>query len=212
MHRLSPSDEALIARAGDVLAHAMVDDPAWVWILPDPELRARAVDFLENRILRTHVPFGHCWATTDAASHRVVAAAAWCPPGREPGMLSFIRQGMARAPFMIGLGAFRRLMHAQGVMKMMRRRYSPAPAFWFLHTLGVAVNAQGRGLGSESVREVLRQVVDPSGLPATVITSKPANLLFYRRAGFEVIHEETVGNEHGFSFWYLARPVPAGRT
>jgi len=126
-------------------------------------------------------------------------------------MLSFIRQGLARVPFMIGLGAFHRMMHAQGVMKMMRRRHSPAPIFWFLHTLGVAADVQGRGLGSESLREVLRQVVDPSGLPATVITSKPANLMFYRRAGFEVIHEERIGNENGFSFWYLARPVPAER-
>ena len=208
MYRLSPSDKALIAQAGDVLGSTFVDDPAWVWTFPDPEVRVKAVDFLERRVLHAHVPFGHCWATMDAEGRRVLAAAAWCPPRRQLGMLAFIRHGLAQVPFIVGVEAFRRMMHAEGTMRAIRREYSPGSSSWFLHTLGVARDAQGRGLGSDSLSAVLRDVVDPSGLQATVFTSRPVNLRFYRRAGFEVLHEERVGCENGFSFWYMARPVP----
>ena len=138
----------------------------------------------------------------------MLAVAAWCPPRRQPGMLAFIRHGLAQVPFIVGVEAFRRMMQAEDTMRAIRREYSQGSSSWLLHTLGVARDAQGRGLGSDSLRAVLRDVVDPSGLPATVFTSRPVNLRFYRRAGFEVLHEERVGCENGFSFWYMARPVP----
>lgn len=209
MHRLSPEETALIAQGGDVLVSALLDDPAWVWTFPDPELRARGVGFLEPRILGVHVPLANCWATIDPGGRRVLACSAWCPPRRRPGMLAFIRHGLAQVPLIVGLAAFLRMMQAQAVMRAVQREYSPEPASWYLHTLGVAPEAQGRGVGSQSLCQILQDVVDPSGLPATLFTSKPVNLRFYERAGFEVLHEERVGDEKGFTFWYMARPVAA---
>lgn len=206
-NRLATTDKALIIQAGDVLARAFSDDPAWVWTCPDPEARRRTVWLVEQRILRMHVPLGHCWVTTESTAKQVLAAAAWRPPGRDMGTLTYLRYGLLRVPFVVGLRTFRRLLHIDTTMKTIRRKYAPAPECWFLDTIGVSPEAQGRGLGSESLCTVLRDVVEPSGLPATLFTSNPVNLPFYEHAGFEVLREERVGggDGDGFIFWYMTR-------
>ena len=39
-------EESRLGEASDVLARAFYDDPAWVWLIPDPARRARLLPWL----------------------------------------------------------------------------------------------------------------------------------------------------------------------
>ncbi len=135
----------------------------------------------------------------------LLAAAVWRPPGREVGTVTYVRHGIFKVALAVGYRPFRRFLRVGEVMTRIRRESAPAPECWFLDTLGVSPYAQGRGLGSESLRTVRRDVIEPSGMPSTLFTSNPVNLPFYERAGFKVEREERVGGDGGFTFWYMVR-------
>ena len=207
MYQLTAKDEAQIRQAGELLCRAFLNDPAWLWIRSDLEKRRRAVWLAEPAVLRAHVPLETCWVTTEGSEDNVLAAAVWLPPGPEIGSLTYLRHGFWKLPFLVGISTFRRFLHMDKVMTAIRAEHAPAPKCWYLNTLGVSPDAQGRGLGSAIMQSVLRDVVDPSGSPATLFTSNPKNLPFYERAGFDVVHEARVGHDDGFTYWYMARVV-----
>ncbi|SEF78773.1 Acetyltransferase (GNAT) family protein [Thermomonospora echinospora] len=63
--------------------------------------------------------------------------------------------------------------------------YRPAGPAWFLATVGVDPDAQGRGLGGAVVRPGLEEA-ERAGVPAYLETSAERNVRFYERLGFEV--------------------------
>jgi hypothetical protein len=63
-----------LGEASDVLARAFHDDPAWVWLIPDPERRARLLPWLFR--VGFDVTAADVWATAGT----VLGAARWLPP------------------------------------------------------------------------------------------------------------------------------------
>jgi ribosomal protein S18 acetylase RimI-like enzyme len=61
----------------------------------------------------------------------------------------------------------------------------PTFPHWYLPWLAVDDEAQGRGLGSELLRQCLTKVED-SGLPAFLETPNPRTVPLYERHGFQV--------------------------
>ena len=59
-----------------MLARAFQDDPAWVWLIPDAERRARVLPWLFR--IGFDVTAADVWATPGP----VLGAARWMPPGR----------------------------------------------------------------------------------------------------------------------------------
>ncbi|WP_203795645.1 GNAT family N-acetyltransferase [Actinoplanes couchii] len=64
----------------------------------------------------------------------------------------------------------------------------PSLPFWYLGVLGTHPAAAGRRLGRVVMAEGLRRAA-ADGLPAYLETSRPENVEFYRRAGWEVVAE-----------------------
>ena len=69
--------------------------------------------------------------------------------------------------------------------------------------LGVDPLFQGRGLGGAIVQPVVERA-DSEGLPCYLETSKERNLAFYRKHGFDVVHEGTMPGG-GPRFWTMSR-------
>ncbi len=73
----------------------------------------------------------------------------------------------------------------------------PVEPHWYLGTLGVAPEAQRRGVGTALAARWL-EGVDAEGLPAWLETDRPGNVAFYRRLGFAVADELDVIGVHVF--------------
>ena len=69
---------------------------------------------------------------------------------------------------------------------------------WYLSILGVAPEAQGKGLGGALVRPVL-ETTDALGMPAYIESFTPANFGFYEHLGFKTVKtalEPVTGSEY----------------
>ena len=64
-----------------MLARAFQDDPAWEWVLPDPERRAELLPWLFR--VGFDVTAADVWATPGEVPGEVRGAARWLPPDRK---------------------------------------------------------------------------------------------------------------------------------
>jgi len=97
-----------------------------------------------------------------------------------------------------GVGALRRwgkVYHALAALH-------PAEPHWYLELLGVAPEAQGRGIGVGLLEKWL-QDVDREGGSAYLETDRLENIGFYNRVGFEVVGTEEI---LGTPIWRMGRP------
>lgn len=160
------------------LAEAFQADPIMSWMLPDPARRATALRrFFELECRDVALPHGLSVAAVDD-SGRTLGAALIIPPGewRMP-----VRTQIAQAPEFVRMFG-RRLPHAFGLLTAMERRHPRRPHH-YLPFIGVAPSAQGRGVGSALLTEVVRQA-DAARLPAYLEATDPRNARLYRRMGF----------------------------
>src|SRR5438270_4425915 len=89
------ADERL-GEASAVLARAFLDDPAWVWLIPEDERRARLLPWLFR------VGFDVTAAEVYATSGEVRGAARWLPPGRPPMRVAATLRALVATPFKLG--------------------------------------------------------------------------------------------------------------
>lgn len=182
--------------AVDALAAAFRDNPINVAVIgDDPERRLRCNRAGMHKLVPEACRHGLALVAEAPEGLGVLLAA---PPYAHP---------FPAGPFGVQL----RTLWVQGlrVARRWRQVYEhlqarrPEQPVWMLGTLGVAPPAQGRGLGSALVGELLR-CVDADALAVHLETDRPQNLPFYERAGFRVMGETQV---LGVRIWHLERPA-----
>ena len=116
------------------------------------------------------------------------AAAVWLPP---PGRWQLSRSQRVRLlpPLVRFLGV--RTVSVLGGLDRMEERHPRDPSQWYLVILGTEQAAQGQGLGSALLAQVLARV-DADGTPAYLESSSERNLALYRRHGFEITSEVAI--------------------
>jgi GNAT superfamily N-acetyltransferase len=161
------------------LALAFDGDPPMQWFLPDPATRVeRARRLFDVMLRRVHLARDHCYTTDDLAG-----GALWVPPGSWrlgvveqvallPGMLRVFGRGLGRA---------------QRGLSVMESGH-PRERHFYLDSLGVVPERQGRGLGSALMRPVLERC-DADGVPAYLNAGSVRSRDLYRRHGFAVTEE-----------------------
>jgi ribosomal protein S18 acetylase RimI-like enzyme len=187
------------AQLADSLARAFSDDPGFSHVLPDPSDRTERLRmFFETELRTVALPRGLVWTTEE-----VVGGAVWAPPDewRVP-MPTMLREvpPMARA-----FGA--RLPLAFWSRLRMDGRHPKRPSHWYLATMGVAPEWQGKGLGSALMRPGLEEI-DAASLPAYLESSTPRSRALYERHGFAVTGEMNLPRG-GPPVWLMWRDVQA---
>jgi ribosomal protein S18 acetylase RimI-like enzyme len=171
-------------RLAQALASAFQDDPVIAWIFPDERRRRRVLPaFMEFRLRELAFPHDEVWMTVDGA-----AAAVWLPP---PGRWQLSRPQRLRLlpPLVRFLGL--RTASILGGLDRMEEGHPSDPSHWYLFILGTEQAAQGRGLGSALLAQVLTRI-DADGMPVYLESSNERNIALYGRHGFEMTGEVAI--------------------
>lgn len=181
--------------ASDVLARAFFDDPAWVWLLPDAQRRARLLPWLFR------IGFDVTAADVYVTVGPLRGAARWLPPGRPSMRVAATLRALVTTPLRLGVATAQFLAYGRAV-EQMRADVARGP-HWYLAGIGVEPSAQGRGIGRALLEPGLAAATE-AGLPAVLLTNNAANLPFYEHNGFVVVREGSTP-ENGPKAWAMVR-------
>jgi ribosomal protein S18 acetylase RimI-like enzyme len=174
-------EDSRLGEASDVLARAFVDDPAWVWLIPDAEKRRQVLPWLFR--VGFDVTAADVWTTAGV----IRGAARWLPPGRPPMRVGPTLKALVTTPFRLGSAIAPFLAYGRAV-ESLRAEAMPGP-HWYLAGIGVDPSAQRRGIGTALLEPGLVAAVR-AGLPAVLLTNNEANLSFYERHGFRIVRKD----------------------
>jgi ribosomal protein S18 acetylase RimI-like enzyme len=188
-------EQARLDEASAVLARAFFDDPAWVWLLPDPARRARVLPWLFR------IGFDITAADVYATAGPVLGAARWLPPGRAPMRVGATLRALVTTPLRLGTATSPFLAYGRAVEAL--RAEATAGAHWYLAGIGVDPASRRRGIGGA----LLAPGLDASardGVPAVLLTNNEDNLSFYEAHGFRTVREAATpkGGPHA---WAMVR-------
>lgn len=178
-----------------MLARAFQDDPAWVWLIPDVQKRARLLPWLFR--VGFDVTAADVWATAGP----VLGAARWMPPGRPATRVGPTLRALVTTPLRLGSATGPFLSYG-GAVEALRAEAMPG-SHWYLAGIGVDPAAQRRGIGSALLQPGLTAAAR-DGLPAVLLTNSAGNLPFYEGHGFEVVREGSTP-ENGPHAWAMVK-------
>jgi GNAT superfamily N-acetyltransferase len=206
--RIAPLGAKHIRGLAPVLAQVFDVDAAYQYLFPNPGTRrAGLTDFFSGN-LRTHLPH--------ACTHVVLDDRGPCatvtlrpPGGLRISTLTMLRHGLLPFAFTHGHSAVRRLLWLKDTYDELEALAAEGRPHWYVHMMGVRPDLQGQGVGSRLLERVLAGVADVTPLVHCVLTTHlRQNLVFYGRAGFELVGERALAPPDGapYTVWSMARP------
>ncbi|WP_216894146.1 GNAT family N-acetyltransferase [Nocardia alni] len=191
-----PATTSDIAELARVLGSAFADDPVFAWLLPDSTTRVRRLTTMFGTMAR-HQFLDTVDVVFDDAGV-MVGAAGWAPPGRwAPSGLTQLRMAPALARALRG----RTLVSARVADRM--AQHHPDDPHWYLAFVGTLPTARGRGYGQALLAPRLAHC-DAVASPAYLESSKPDNIPYYQRFGYEVQSELDI-TDGGPPLWPMWR-------
>jgi GNAT superfamily N-acetyltransferase len=187
--------------AAEVLARAFYNDPLWLYLLPEPTQRAAMVRHTFRAVLPVFVGSGR----TYGVGAPLAGVAAWELPGRNVTQLSgLLNPALFTLLFAPLLRVFRRALPIFARFEEMHRQYAPQPHY-YLNTIGVVPETQGKGLASQLIKPFLAQA-DARAASAYTETMTPENVPLYEHYGFVCREAYRVPGTDLF-IWALYRPA-----
>jgi GNAT superfamily N-acetyltransferase len=175
--RSAKSDEVPHAVAA-IVAAFLTDPPArFAW--PSPHHYLPAMSLAVREFAGSSFKHGTAYVSADFCG-----AALWLPPGVEP-------NGEALEKVFRDTATGEHLDDLLATFEKMGQSH-PKEAHWYLPLIGVEPNAQGKGLGAALMHHALARCDQERAL-AYLEASKPENVPFYMRHGFEVTGEIQIG-------------------
>jgi ribosomal protein S18 acetylase RimI-like enzyme len=204
--RVQPLSDDRVDETAQLVADAMEVDPAYRYLFAARDARARGLPDFFARNLRVHLPH-RCTHVAFDAHARLVGTVTLRPPGGlHIDTLTMLRRGLLPFAFAHGRDAVRRLFWLKRTYDTLEAELGRGAPHWYVHMMAVAPERQGTGIGGRLLQHVLAQRprAEPS-VPAVLTTHLPRNVVFYRRAGFDVISERTLQPPEGeaYSVWSM---------
>ncbi|MGW4351494.1 GNAT family N-acetyltransferase [Nocardia sp. NPDC004582] len=175
-----PAHLSDIPELSRVLGIAFSDDPLISWLIRDDATRARRAAALFAAQARHHfIPLGGVEVACNDANS-IVGAALWAPPGHwHVPDAATLRQLPALAV------VFRHRLLTAGRLAETMASEHPREPHWYLAVIGTLPGVRGQGFGQALLNSRLDRC-DADGLPAYLESSKPDNVPYYERFGFDV--------------------------
>lgn len=177
-----------------VYARAFKNDPILDWFIRDDDRREEGIlSFFQSLLGYFSRPHGMIF--TD---HNLCSVSLWQPPGN--GNLSFY-QMLKAIPHIINSTGYRNpVSKFRGIEAIDRQR--PNSSNFYLETMGVDPESQGRGLGALHLDHMLG-ICDQMETAVYLETAVENNVSFYQKYGFSVMHEKRIvaGGPHLWFMW-----------
>ncbi|MFV2117507.1 GNAT family N-acetyltransferase [Streptomyces sp. Act-28] len=186
-----PIAHADVPTAVDTLARAFADYPFTRHVIAADDHEDRIRRFQELCLTRIGMVYGRVWGADGGR-----AVAVWAVPDQDPSP-AFAEIGPAIGD-LVGDRAAAYESAEQAVAP-----YRPKEPAWFLDTVAVAPEAQGRGLGGAVLTPGIEAAAG-AGCPALLETSSESNVRFYQRLGFRVTADITLP-DNGPRTWCMRR-------
>jgi GNAT superfamily N-acetyltransferase len=188
-----------LVEAAVVLGRAAVDDPIFVYALPDAAQRAVGVPRMMETVLRISLMHGEVWITPPP----IAGVACWISPAH-PSVTAEDREaaGWQAVGAAWGAEAFTRYQAFAADVGDVSGSLAAAPR-WHLAWLCVEPEQQGRGIGSTLVRHMTTRA-DAERVRCQLFTTVPDNVPLYEHLGFRLTRE-TLLPRTGLPFWVMAR-------
>jgi len=186
-----PLHEPEVRAAGAVAARALRDNAMMTYSIPDDRLGRLQVSY------ETFVDRVRPGAIGALIGPYVIGVAASAPSDDCVGATT---PPALRATPDVAAGHAVGIDRARHVISMMCA-VDPEERHVHVGPVGVEPGAQGLGVGAAMMR-MLCERLDADGELAWLETDKPENVVFYRRAGFDVAIED---DHLGFPVWFMSR-------
>ncbi|WP_119295814.1 GNAT family N-acetyltransferase [Streptomyces sp. YIM 130001] len=186
-----PITDADVPTAVDTLARSFADYAFTRHVIAADGHEDRIRRFQELCLTRIGMVYGRAWVA-DAGR----AVAVWTTPDQDPS------PAFAEIGTLLGDLAGDRAPAYESADQALAPHRPQEPA-WFLNTVGVIPEAQGRGLGTAVLTPGI-EAAARSGHPAFLETSSERNVAFYKRLGFDVT-AETPLPDGGPRTWCMRR-------
>ena len=137
----------------------------------------------------------------------VKGIAAWAKPGHaHPTLWKQIRTGflLPRSVLLMSKISRERFIRVMKQVDGLHRQLMPQP-HWYLWALGVDPPYQGQGVGGSLLVPALAQA-EKARFPCYLETQTESNVAFYRKQGFELVHEAEFP-EVGLQLWFMRKSV-----
>lgn len=192
--------KAQILKAGEVLGRALKDDPVSVHVIPDLEKRHATIKHVFQMTSCLGVRYGEVHAT----SVNLEGVGVWIPfeTYKEHGWGNFICSFKAKM-WKLGMEASKLFKPIMEINKKMHLKYATGK-HWYLQSLGVDPEYQGKGYGTLLMKYMLEKV-DKNPLPVFLETSTEKNANFYNKLGFDVM-EEAIAEGTDVNQFFMLRP------
>lgn len=166
--------------AGRLLARAFDDDPLFGYLFPRQKRRTRTLYAIFKYAIRDAATFGR----VDAArtENTLIGVSIWLPPDAFPPSTA---RNIRTLPVLLTMAGFfpMSLGRVTRTLAADTRAHIETP-HWYLEAIGVEPSCQGRGVGTALLQGVLAKA-DEQNRDCYLVTSRPRNLAWYSRLGFE---------------------------
>lgn len=201
---LRPLTSVDLPRAVEIQSTAFANDPFWLLLLPNERRRNTFRTRFFRAFLSLYIANGQAYGVGNPLEGIVV----WSKPNqREPGFSTFLQSGFISLFLSPILFSFPRIARVFGKFAAMQKQYAPDPHY-YLNTISVLPQAQGKGLASKLIKPFLEQA-DREGVGAYTETSTPSNVSLYEHYGFQVMEAYRLPNAD-LTLWGFYR-VPQKR-
>ncbi len=188
--------EADFAPAVQVQARAFFTDPLWVYLIPNDRQREKLLVPFFEPVFRYAIRGRLCYGTTSPLE----GVAIWSKPGENAPLFGLSTLRLFFTPLILPI---LRSIRVVSRFDRMQKIYAPAPHF-YLNTISVLPQAQGKGLASALIRPFLAQA-DQQVAGTYTETMTPSNVPLYQHFGFAVMEQDRVPGTD-LSIWALYRP------
>jgi ribosomal protein S18 acetylase RimI-like enzyme len=165
-----------------VQSRAFQNDPLWQYLIPNPAKRAVMLPKFFRVFLKASI---HC-SQAYGVSNPVEGVATWCSPRQRRFEFSgFFLVGLPRLVFGGFFVPFLRALKVLSQTERLQRRIA-SDSHYYLNTLAVSPESQGRGLASKLVKPFLEKAAEEA-VAVYVETMAFRNVGLYEHLGFQLV-------------------------
>lgn len=181
LHQLTKEE---IIKAGKILARAFYDDPVIEYYFPEHDERKRLCPCLWNFLLRDCIQYGEVYAP----SKKLEGIAAWLPPENiQMTTWRALKAGVIEVAWKFGWKRLKRMQNFIDYIDKIHKKHVICCPHWYLITIGVDPQFQGRGFGSMLLKSMLNHLTKEK-MPIYLETQTEESKNIYTHLGFEVLH------------------------